>query len=205
MKSVLISIRPEWVEKILSGEKTVEVRKTAPKIATPFKCYIYCTKGNLSYKTPGGMICHNNGGMDVVGEFVCDRITPLFNICTDDWSRLMGDTHEWHKQLIRQACLTEADLKAYAKGKNCFAWHISDLKIYDKPLNVRQFVVDGDCDCLNCRKCFWRNPGNGYNVEDDCNLVYEYLGTGKTLKPLFRPPQSWCYVEEGESDVSQEA
>lgn len=44
MKSVLISIRPEWCAKIASGEKTVEVRKTRPKMNPPFKCYIYCTK-----------------------------------------------------------------------------------------------------------------------------------------------------------------
>lgn len=45
MKSVLIAIRPKWVEKITSGEKTIEVRKTAPK-EVPFKAYIYCCKGN---------------------------------------------------------------------------------------------------------------------------------------------------------------
>ena len=42
-KAVLISIRPKWVEKIVNGEKTIEVRKTRPKMNTPFKCYIYCT------------------------------------------------------------------------------------------------------------------------------------------------------------------
>ena len=41
-KAVLISIRPKWCEKIASGEKTIEVRKTRPKLQTPFKCYIYC-------------------------------------------------------------------------------------------------------------------------------------------------------------------
>ena len=30
-KCILISIKPEWVCKILNGEKTIEVRKTAPK------------------------------------------------------------------------------------------------------------------------------------------------------------------------------
>ena len=43
-KAVLISIRPKWCELIANGTKTVEVRKSRPKIATPFKCYIYCTK-----------------------------------------------------------------------------------------------------------------------------------------------------------------
>ena len=42
-KAVLISIRPKWCEKIVNGEKTIEVRKTRPKLDTPFKCYIYCT------------------------------------------------------------------------------------------------------------------------------------------------------------------
>jgi hypothetical protein len=40
MIAVLISIRPKWCEKIASGEKTIEVRKTKPKLLTPFKCYI---------------------------------------------------------------------------------------------------------------------------------------------------------------------
>ena len=31
MKSILISIKPKWVEKIIRGEKTIEVRKSAPK------------------------------------------------------------------------------------------------------------------------------------------------------------------------------
>ena len=45
MKSVLISIKPKWCELIASGKKTVEVRKTRPKIETPFKVYIYETQG----------------------------------------------------------------------------------------------------------------------------------------------------------------
>ena len=42
-KSVLISIQPEWCYRILSGEKTIEIRKNKPNLTTPFKCYIYCT------------------------------------------------------------------------------------------------------------------------------------------------------------------
>lgn len=42
-KSVMISIRPKWCEKIVNGEKTIEVRKTRPKLNTPFRVYIYCT------------------------------------------------------------------------------------------------------------------------------------------------------------------
>lgn len=56
-KAVLISIRPEWCEKIINGRKNIEVRKTRPKMDTPFKCYIYRS-------VQGG----------VIGEFVCDDI-----------------------------------------------------------------------------------------------------------------------------------
>lgn len=45
----MISIRPKWCEKICSGEKTIEVRKTRPKLETPFKCYIYCTVEMAGY------------------------------------------------------------------------------------------------------------------------------------------------------------
>ena len=43
-KSVLFSIKPKYCELIASGKKTIEVRKTKPKLDTPFKCYIYETK-----------------------------------------------------------------------------------------------------------------------------------------------------------------
>lgn len=49
MKEVLISIQPKWCELIANGTKTVEVRKTKPKLNTPFKCYIYCTKEKQQY------------------------------------------------------------------------------------------------------------------------------------------------------------
>ena len=69
-KAVLISIRPEWCEKIARGEKTVEVRKTRPKLDTPFKCYIYCTKGNDARRLRGSW-------GKVIGEFICDRVETI--------------------------------------------------------------------------------------------------------------------------------
>lgn len=49
MKSVLISIKPKWVEKIANGKKTMIKPLTRPSIKTPFKCYIYCTKPPQSW------------------------------------------------------------------------------------------------------------------------------------------------------------
>lgn len=172
-KAVLISIRTVWVEKIVRNEKTVEVRKTRPKLDTPFKCYIYCTQGNDARRLRGSW-------GKVIGEFTCDRITPLFNVCTDNWHHLAGDVHEWHKELVKRACLTDAELKAYAKGQNCFAWHISDLKIYDKPRELREFKK-------NNRDCFYADLGIAKRDCPDCK------NSGCFLE---RPPQSWRYMEE---------
>lgn len=178
MKAVLISIRPKWVEKIARGEKTVEVRKTRPKLETPFKCYVYRTKGVVKHIAKGEWFDMPVGGT-VIGEFTCDRITPLFNVCTDNWHHLAGDVHEWHKELVKRACLTDAELKAYAKGQNCFAWHISKLEIYDTPIPLSAFK--GLCKIeVGC----WECPYYNY-TKMECD--------GRTIK---RPPQSWYYVEE---------
>lgn len=214
MKSVLISIRPWWCLLIAQGKKTIEVRKTIPKLKPPFKVYIYCTntkpflvwgdvfRGNweTEFTNVSGYSREKaeriwdlfNG--KVMGEFVCDEITYFGNVATDPWERLLGSTHEEHKRMITEkACLSESEMLQY-KGR--YGWHISKLQIYDDPKPLSEFVVEGDCDCLNCKKCSWFDKGNGFNVEDDCNLAYENIRRKESLKPLFRPPQSWCYVEE---------
>lgn len=155
-KAVLISIRPKWVEKILAGEKTLEVRKTRPKLETPVKVYIYCTSGNLSYEVDNGMMCNISGGRLVVGEFVCDTY--------------ITDKTFGHDALFNAAaCMTEQDVVAYSAGTPLYGWHISNLKIYDVPLEITAF----------------RKPEfpTGVRYEDDA---------------IKRPPQSWCYVEENQ-------
>lgn len=123
MKSVLISIQPKWCEFIASGKKTVEVRKTKPKLETPFKVYIYCTRGIVwtDYSR-----CIKGGRGKVIGEFVCDEITvaECGNYCT---------------LLISKTMLDELDLLNYADEKTVYGWHISDLVIYDKPKELSEF------------------------------------------------------------------
>ena len=69
-KAVMLSIRPKWCEKIASGEKTIEVRKTMPNLPTPFKAYIYCSQGNDARRLRGSW-------GKVIGEFTCERIVPI--------------------------------------------------------------------------------------------------------------------------------
>lgn len=47
-KSIIISIKPEWLEKILNNEKTIEIRKSMPKCDLPIDVYIYCTKSDIN-------------------------------------------------------------------------------------------------------------------------------------------------------------
>lgn len=179
-KAVLISIRPEWVDKILSGEKTLEVRKTRPKLEAPFKVYIYCTAGKLSYEVNNGMMCNISGGKLVVGEFTCNKTTNLFS-----------NSRFWlNEDDVLQACLSAAEIRKYADGANgLYGWHISDLKIYDQPKELNEFWLPPE---LYCEK--ERCGGCPYDQVADVNGEYSFDCEWK--RPLTRPPQSWCYVEE---------
>jgi predicted transcriptional regulator len=205
MKSVLISIQPKYCELIASGKKTVEVRKTKPKLEVPFKVYIYCTKDNTfaektlrGFDDNGKALYYKANKGKVIGEFVCDRV-----IGTCPW-RLKGETGwcakrtEEEAHLPDMACLTLEEIEQYAghEGRGIYGWHISDLVIYDKPRELSEFYTEGDCDCMNCKKCYWFDRGNGYNVENDCNLAYKGVELHKSLKPIIRPFQSWGYVYE---------
>lgn len=142
-KAVLISIRPEWCKKIINGQKTIEVRKTRPKIETPFKCYIYETKAinhhSILVDLDGEQrTIFEKGSGKIIGEFICERVEKY------------GEDTEYGKYYMsedecRNACLTNGDISYYAQGKDIYGWHISDLVIYDKPKeldNVGQ-VVNG--------------------------------------------------------------
>jgi len=48
--AILMSIKPQYCEKILSGEKKIELRRTIPKLKTPFVIYVYeCGTGKIPF------------------------------------------------------------------------------------------------------------------------------------------------------------
>lgn len=145
MKCVMLSVRPKWCEKICNGEKTIEVRKSAPK-EVPFKCYIYETKGQYVKFTHGALTKYGYGRGKVIGEFICDRIEMVNAKCSDYGIDL------FYHDCLTKGCLTEREIKEYfnipedkdlkvMKG-NGYGWHISDLKIYDKPLLLSELGVN---------------------------------------------------------------
>lgn len=127
MKAVLISIQPKWCEMIASGKKTIEVRKTRPKMETPFKCYIYCTEGKdtVYYMAKIGL-CETRYDGKVIGEFVCDDI-------------IVDERGENADVFSKYAQLSLVEQKKYGANKPLFGWHISKLKIYDKPKELEEF------------------------------------------------------------------
>lgn len=208
MKSVLISIQPKWCELIANGKKTLEVRKSRPKIETPFKCYIYQTKSKQVEHCDGCDITYYGCGK-VIGEFVCDNIEMVNASCSDYGIDL------FYYDCKTKGCLNEIDVEKHfnipndkdlrvMKG-NGYAWHISKLKIYDKPKELGEFrkcdIYCGDCkhivlptDRLSLSDCDRRC--DKFNKDllfyDSFNRCEECL----ELNTITRPPQSWCYVEE---------
>lgn len=167
-KAVMLSIRPKWAEKIANGEKTIEVRKTRPKLEPPFKCYIYCTPPKYPHEdfiATDYPMPQFYGGGKVIGEFTCDQIYELapLNHAPDD--------------VEKQACLTREEIVNYLKGTG-YGWHIVDLRIYDMPRDLSEFRRATD-PCDSCH----------------AEYTWECTGCKKLSGDIKRAPQSWCYVE----------
>ena len=102
----------------------------------------------------------SKGNRKVIGEFTCDAITRV-NLC--------GFWDDSGKQLdnrLKETCLTSKEFCDYLGEKVGYGWHISNLKVYDTPRELREFT--------GLRETRF----------------------GAEPAPITRPPQSWCYVEE---------
>lgn len=172
MKAVLISIRPEWCDTIVRGEKTLEIRKTRPYIDTPFKCYIYCTKAPKGWFWLNSTNVRRDG--KVIGEFICDSIR-IFDVPYPAFQSKLD------KEILKSSCLTYWQLHRYAYHDCLFGWHISDLKIYDKPKPISDFRKKCDND-LYCESCAMYSNNTG--------------ACGNAALKLTHAPQSWRYVDE---------
>lgn len=197
MKAVMISIQPQWVKKILRGEKTIEIRKTVPKLQPPFKCYIYCTLGreHLAYSDYCGFDTETHerdfvANGKVVAEFICDRIFPIrvFN---------NGAIRYWNFYELENSCVPYNRVATYiGANRSGYGLHISELKIYDKAKELDQFWKhsdDGERPCEKGKDCEYAY----YDYSENCKACgIDFGGDECPYMKLSRPPQSWCYVEE---------
>lgn len=185
-KAVLLSTNPVWCEKIFhivnyapSGEpiseKRFEVRKTRPKIETPFKVYVYETQEkrfkDIDVHWESGQVFEHHIGK-VIGEFICDAVI------------------EWHEDArppvpLIKTCLSYSQIRRYWGNKEkIFLWHISNPKLYEKPLELSKFMKPCiyNLECSGCEFAYWTHD-NGF---EGCILE----------EGLKKSPQSWCYVEK---------
>lgn len=178
MKAVILSLRPQWCEKIFNGEKTIEVRKTYPKLDRPFIVYVYQTKHKGGKKIVSEVLNSVYGGGKVIGSFVCDRIREIIPLGLRGFK--LGA--EWLKEM----CLSKEQLDEYGGLKTLYSWHITEPKLFDKPRDITEFALYGRCaeDCDEYDICA--------RDSEDGRMSCKYFK--RTF--LERPPQSWCYVEE---------
>lgn len=213
-KAVLISIQPKWCELIANGKKTVEVRKTKPKLSTPFKVYIYCTKAKEFFSIGGGVYAAFDelyrlpSGEIKFGDsfelaadwaekydkdnFLNGKVIGEFvcdrideiRVVDTDLMRYATVNDKADMFISQKACLDVDDLFDYLWPKRGYGWHISDLVIYDKPKELGDFQKYGALSYDDWLYGIY----NGTTTS-----VYEdYLKPFKVI----HAPQSWCYVEE---------
>lgn len=149
MKEVMISIKPKWCDLIAQGKKTIEIRKRAPKLEPPFKCYIYCTLGGMSRNEMTKYIAPTAYGM-VIGEFVCTDIIPI--VVFEDGSMQM------HCDLDA-SCVPYDDIARYiGHGKTGYGWAMSDIVFYDEPRYIGDYKVEEHTEIWSFTKKLERPP-----------------------------------------------
>ena len=186
MRKVLARLKPYYYYLVGEGIKTIEVRKNMPKASDwDNEMLFYMSKDVKSFaKIPKEFQEKYRKHFGKVGmQFVCDwivKITPHCDIegCVNQY------IHDYPAILGENDCLSFKEMKAYLGNKNGYDWHISNLKIYDKPKELNDF----------CKPCKITPP----ICDDRCEYYSDYSGV--CMNYVNRPPQSWCYVEKNEEE-----
>lgn len=195
MKSILLSIKPEWYAKILNGEKTIEIRKNKALASAIQKLineygyadiYVYCSKSNTQYlvgsktqkceiitKSPNARFSPNidkyTGNGKVLFKFRCYKVEEI-------------ETCERHSpELLNQSCLNANEFYDYlTKGRNFlgqvlgYAIHISDLEIFDRPKELSEL----------------KYPHSRLGIPR-----WEIVNGNFVEKRIRKAPQNYCYIE----------
>lgn len=185
---ILASLKPYYYYLIGERKKNIEVRKSALK-GLPQDIVFYMSKDEKSFaKIPKEFQEKYRKHFGKVGmKVVCEKI--------DKYTSLLFRGQEFYQNFTTseeiKAHLTLKEMCVYGKGKPIYGWHISDLKIYDKPKELSEFrkpldrVWGSYCNDYCDRGCI-----SFGSTDYSCNDYWNWE------KGLTRPPQSWQYVEE---------
>ena len=199
MRTILMSEHSKEIELVMNGEKTILAKRAKPNIDEKFKVYIYCTRPKKYYRTSQFGVGSDEflyrqcgkvkrGDYDyyddkdvsyngkVIGYFICDKIETIpFDMIETSFNVGNFITHVDDKYMptccdLNKTCLGVDELYDYAKGKDLYAWHISDLVIYYEPKELSKF---------------W----------SPVNMKDASVGINKQYK-ITKAPNQWRYVEE---------
>lgn len=115
MLAVLMSMKPEWWEKILAGDKVLEIRKTHPQ-----------SKNHADLEWPLTVLVYVSGAGAVQGQFLCPGYTET----------------NFMPYLEKLSCVPLADLKEYAGGKCLSGWIVRSPEKFDAPSHLAEFGLD---------------------------------------------------------------
>jgi predicted transcriptional regulator len=240
-KVIILSVQPQWIHKILTGKKTIEIRKSMPKCDYPIDVYLYCTKGKpYLYESFEELWWWNDGVLEPFGDRYGVRLSDFelpekfHDSESRGWNNLlngfivakftlnkvgkfkveflpllqeMGYVNPYTLTvydgifktmfLEQNSCLLLEDIYKYNKNNNSYAWHIDDLQIFDKPMELSEFYrnnfqVIQDYEPCNNYDCIYTVDNSilgddGYCHVDECPRLR-----------ISRPPMSWEYAYKDE-------
>lgn len=159
MKSIMLCVTPEELNRILFHDADIIVKRVAPKhVKYPYKVYLYCTQPKKDsyylgiYRetsiglNPGSYGWYNiRRGSElsedkedlcgkVVGEFICHPQTTIHPaLHGDDYEYLSLDFIERTTTFSRRA------LRFYGKGRKLHCYHMTDFIMYPRSKSLDQF------------------------------------------------------------------
>lgn len=123
---IVLSLHPEWWERMKAGTKRLEVRKNRPRGKGPYRVFVYCT-----------------GNIGVVGEFECDCFY-YFETVPDITDRVaLPEDGGLMRTLESVTGLKKEKLLEYAgeAGKPLWGWHVTRVHEYERPLSLPEISV----------------------------------------------------------------
>lgn len=171
-KALLLSIKPRYVADILNGRKTIEIRKTVPKCKLPINVYIYCTKETQLVKYNNKYVSTDFfKGLECPPKTYNGKVVAKFTL-----KKVEEITNRYCKGLLIDSCLLNHELNEYLDNSTGYAWHISNLEIFDKPRELSEFSA--------------RYPKGDVDIGTNCKL--------HAMRYLTKAPQSYMFIEAGE-------
>lgn len=203
---ILASLKPYYYYLIGEKKKTIEVRKSALKNLPQDIVFYMSKDEKSFAKIPKEFQEKYRKHFGKVGlAIVCDKIedfycasVPYLKENNLGYGQFVDNgvykVNGWHEGIVferndkyietmlnnddlKEMCLSAQELFDYiGVGKHLYSWHISDLKIYDKPKELSEFKTG----CKGCKE------------RDTYHCYFHCYGDRK----ITRPPQSYMRVEE---------